>query len=500
MTSVHLPVLITVLPLATALFIPLVPRRLTTRVAGTASVAVLTFGSVAAVVSLFGVLGQGGFRYTFGDWTAAIGVEFAVTHFSAVVALLVTVVTLLVLVYTLRDRGPDVQPGVTGSFYMLVLVNAAAMLGIAYTNDLFNLYVFMEMLSIASCAIVTINGKRDNLYAGLKYLIIGTVGAITILFGMAILYMLTGHLNMSINGGLMAAVWTEHPVALRLALVLILVGFAIKAAVFPMHTWLPDAHTVAPAPSSAILSSLVVKIYLVGAMKILFVVVGVEVLNQTNIFFVLTWVGMIAMVSGSVLALGQQKVKRILACSTVVNVGYIVLAVGIATEAAVSVAIFHLVSHALLKAGLFLSVGAVIHRTGKQYVHEFAGAGYNMPLTMTVFTICALGMVGIPGTNGFMSKWYLILAAAGADRPIVLPVVLLSSFLNSLYFIPIVTRAFIQRSRSEDHIMRKDNLPLSTSLPLVTIALLVVVTGLYPELIMPTIRQAAGFLLAGGTL
>ncbi len=499
MTSVHLPVVITVLPLATALFIPLVPRRVTAVVAGAVSVAVLTFASVAALFSLFGVIGGGEFRYTFGNWTAAIGVEFAVTHFSAVLAVLVTVVTLLVLVYSLRDRGPDVQPGVTGSFYMLVLVNTAAMLGIAYTNDLFNLYVFMEMLSIASCAIVTINGKRDNLYAGLKYLIIGTVGAITILFGMAILYMLTGHLNMSIHGGLMAAVWAEHPVAMRLSLALILVGFAIKAAVFPVHTWLPDAHSVAPAPSSALLSSLVVKIYLVGAMKILFVVAGVEVLSRTNIFLVLTWIGMIAMVGGSTLALGQQKVKRILAYSTVVNIGYIVLAVGIATEEAVSVALFHMISHAVLKAGLFLSVGAVIHRTGKQYVQEFAGAGYNMPLAMTVFTICALGMVGIPGTNGFMSKWYLILAAAGADRPIVLPVVLLSSFLNSLYFIPIVTRAFIQRSRSEDHIMRRDNLPLSTSLPLVTIAVFVVATGLYPELIMPTVRQAAGILFAGGS-
>lgn len=412
-------------------------------------------------------------------------------------ALLVAGLTLLIVIFALKDAGAEIRSDVTGGYFTLILITAFAMLGMVYTNDLFNLYVFMEMLSISSCAIVTITGKRENIYAGLKYLIIGTVGSITVLLGMAILYMVSGNLNMSANGRMMALLWTQHPLNVRIALALMLTGFGIKAAVFPMHTWLPDAHSVAPAPSSALLSALVVKVYLLGALKVLFVVFGVDILRTSSIPTVLIWIGLTAMISGSVLALGQQKVKRILAYSTVSHIGYIVLGFGLAIPAGIAAAIFHIIAHALLKTGLFLSVGAVIHRTGKQYVGEYAGVGYRMPLTMLVFSISALGMIGIPGTNGFMSKWYLILAAAEAGRTIVLPFILLSSFLNALYYIPIITRAFIQRSTAEDHIMKRDVLPLSTRSPLVAIAALVIISGLFPGLLMPMIRAATETLLGG---
>ncbi len=497
MSSVHLPVLVTVLPLPVALVLPLLKRRWSAAIAGPVSVTILLVSTVAAAVSLASVIAHGAYRYTFGGWTSAIGVEFVVNEYTAVMALLFTVTALLITVYALREARSDVQPGVTGGYFTLILVTVFSMVGLAYTNDLFNLYVFMEVLSISSCAIVTINGHKDNLYAGLKYLIIGTVGSITILLGMAMLYMVSGTLNISMNGEVMTRLWVQYPVNVRIALVLILVGFGIKAAVFPMHTWLPGAHSVAPAPSSAILSALVVKAYIVGALKVLFVGFGTETLLSTFVPPALVWVGLAAMLAGSGLALGQQKVKRILAYSTVAHIGFIVLGIGLFTETGLTVALFHVIAHALLKTGLFLSAGAVIHRTGKQFVGEYAGVGYRMPLTMLVFTTCALGMIGIPGTNGFISKWYLIVAAAEAGRPIVLPFILLSSFMNALYYIPIVTRAFIQRSTAEDHVMRRDEIPWSTRLPLTVIALLVVTTGLFPNAVMGIVRVSAVQLLGG---
>lgn len=495
MSSYHLPVIVTLLPLPAALIIPLLRRERASRTAGPLSVGVLVVSASAAIVSLYAVTVNGAYRYSFGGWPATIGIEFAVTEFTSVMALLVAVVSLLIVIYALHDTGTDLPKGVTGGYFTLILITVFAMMGMVYTNDLFNLYVFMEMLSISSCAIVTITGKRENLFAGLKYLIIGTVGSITVLLGMALLYMVSGNLNMSANGVMMTTLWNRYPLNIRIALVLILTGFGIKAAVFPLHTWLPDAHSVAPAPSSALLSALVVKAYLLGALKVLFVVFGVNVLRRTSVTDVLMWVGLVAMISGSLLALGQQKVKRILAYSTVSHIGYIVLGFGIASPAGISVALFHIIAHALLKSGLFLSVGAVIHRTGKQYVGEYAGVGYRMPLTMLVFSISALGMIGVPGTNGFMSKWYLILAAAEAGRLIVLPFILLSSFLNALYYIPIITRAFVQRSTAEDHIMKRDHIPLSTRIPLMMIAFLVILTGLFPGLVMPILRIAATSLL-----
>lgn len=496
-SSIHLPVLATALPLSAALILPLLSRRVAVSFSGLISTVILGVCTIAAVISLGHVARGEVVRYTFGGWPSSIGVEFVVNYFTAPFALVVTVVALLVTVYAVREAGNDVHHGVTGGYFSLILINVVAMLGMVYTNDLFNMYVFMEMLSIASCAIVTITGKRENLYAGLKYLIIGTVGSITILLGIAVLYMVSGSLNMSVNGDMISLLWVRYPLNVRTAIVLILTGFGIKAAVFPMHTWLPDAHSVAPAPSSAILSALVVKAYLIGALKILFVVFGTEMLLWTVVPEVLLWVGLAAMIAGSSLALGQRKVKRILAYSTVAHLGYIVLGFSLVSRSGLTVSLFHIISHALMKTGLFLSVGAVMHRTGNQFVDDYAGVGYRMPLTMMVFSVSALGMIGIPGTNGFVSKWYLILAAAEAGRMVVLPVILVSSFLNALYYVPIITRAFMQRSTADDHIMRRDGLPRTTTVPLVALAILVLMTGLFPSLIMNTMGEAANLLVRG---
>ncbi len=494
MSNTHLPITITLLTLVVGLVVPLLGGRRLRLI----HIVVFITGCAAtllALISLTEVLHHGAFVYRFGGWAQSVGVEFTVTPLSAGMALLVMLLSTVTLVYAFTDIPTVVERRVIPGYYALVMLMVCGMLGMVYTNDLFNLYVFMEILSISSCAIVTITRKPENLYAGLKYLIIGTIGSITIFLGMALLYMASGTLNITANGELFARVWHLYPVNARMAVGLMLTGFAIKAAVFPMHTWLPDAHSVAPAPSSALLSGLVVKVYIVGAIKVLFNIVGVEVLELTNIPTVISYVAMAGMLMGSAFAIGQRKVKRILAYSTVAHIGYIVLGISLLNETGVSAAMFHIVSHSLMKTALFLSVGVIIHRTGRQYVHEFAGVGYRMPLTMTVFSIAALGMIGIPGINGFMSKWYLIIAAVEAGKPIVVPVILVSSFLNAVYYLPIVIAAFMQRSRQTDHIMQGDHLPPTITAPLAITGGLCILFGLFPQLVIEIMQTAMPALL-----
>jgi len=326
--------------------------------------------------------------------------------------------------------------------------------------------------------------------ASLKYLMLGTIGSVSILLGIAFLYMVTGTLNMTLNYDLIQAAWQVYPRNILVALGFILTGFGIKAAVFPLHTWLPDAHSTAPTPSSALLSGLVVKIYLFGAIKMLFRVIGMEIITQVNIPLFMTYFAMVGMIMGSVFAIGQKDIKRILAYSSVAQIGYIVLGIGLATQSGLSVALFHVVTHALMKSALFLSAGAVIYQTGRRDVRELAGIGYQMPITMTVFTIGALGMIGIPGINGFMSKWYLSFAVLEAGRPLVLLVILLSSFLNAVYYLPIIISAFLREREDHKNVLVEDEVPLSMTGPMVLIAGLCILFGFFPQLVMNIIQQA----------
>lgn len=489
MTSIHLPVYLLMLLLGTALIIPLVDRLTNSEIKIHLSYA-LAIASLIAVSNLAHVLRQGAYAYHFGQWHPAIGVEFLVDEFSAAMTALVILLSTLVIIYSFRDVEHEIQPDLVSGYYVLIFLMLFSMVGMIFTNDLFNLYVFMEILSLTSCGIVSIKRKKENLMASLKYLMLGTIGSVSILLGIAFLYMVTGTLNMTLNYDLIQAAWQVYPRNILVALGFILTGFGIKAAVFPLHTWLPDAHSTAPTPSSALLSGLVVKIYLFGAIKMLFRVIGMEIITQVDIPLFMTYFAMVGMIMGSVFAIGQKDIKRILAYSSVAQIGYIVLGIGLATQSGLSVALFHVVTHALMKSALFLSAGAVIYQTGRRDVRELAGIGYQMPITMTVFTIGALGMIGIPGINGFMSKWYLSFAVLEAGRPLVLLVILLSSFLNAVYYLPIIISAFLREREDHKNVLVKDEVPLSMTGPMVLIAGLCILFGFFPQLVMNIIQQA----------
>lgn len=280
---------------------------------------------------------------------------------------------------------------------------------------------------------------------------------------------------------------THYPLNVLTAISFMFIGFAIKAALFPLHVWLPEAHSNAPTASSALLSGLVVKVYIIGFMRVMYLAIGMDVfqlLPMRQIFLVLAT---LAILIGSVLAMVQDNLKRMLAYSTVAQVGYIFLGFGLLSPRAIEGSILHILNHALTKALLFLVAGTIIKQTGTNKISELKGMGLRMPWTFGALTIGVLSMVGIPGLAGFVSKLYLALGALDIGLIPFAVLMLISSLLNATYYLPIVINAFFGRVECRECVDPKPQLLV----PIALLAGLVVFFGLFPSWAVPLIRQAA---------
>ena len=368
-----------------------------------------------------------------------------------------------------------------------------SMLGLTFSNDMFNMFIFMEILSIASCSIISIKNSKGSTLASFRYLILNTLGSLSVLMGIALIYMVTGQLNMNEIHGEISVIWKYYPTNIMMALAFIIIGFGTKAAIFPLHIWLPDAHSVAPTPSSALLSGIVVKVYIFAIIKLLFRVIGVEIVGELGIPTAIAYLAAIGTILGSIFAIAQKDIKRMLAYSSVAQIGYIFLGVGLATKAGLEFAMFHIVSHGLIKTALFLSAGAIIYQTEKRDIRKLDGIAYEMPATMMVFAIAALGMIGIPGTSGFMSKIFLGSVVLQEGKAFYLFIIILSSFLNAFYYMPIITSAFM-KSDSEAKVVN-DKIPRRMVVPMVIVIFLSIAIGFYPQLITEIIEIAVDSLL-----
>lgn len=490
MSSIHFPVYILLILLIYAVLIPLKKTSYSSKFK-LEVIGILSIVWILSLSLLIYVLKDQSFTYTFGQWDSIIGVEFVVDEFSALMSFIVLLIAGLVIIYSLKDMEHEIERTQLFSYYTLIFLLLFSMIGIIFTNDLFNLYVFMEILALTSLGIISIKKTKDNLLASFRYLILGTLGSISVLMGIAILYMVTGQLNMTATHEVISQVWQDYPINILVSLGFILTGFGIKSAIFPLHIWLPDAHSNAPTPSSALLSGLVIKVYIFSIAKILFRVAGKDIVQEIGILDFISYFGVLSMIMGSIFAIGQTDIKRLLAYSSVAQIGYIFLGLGLATELSFTAALFHVISHALMKSVLFLSAGSIIYKTGKRDIRDMQGIGYEMPITLGAFSIAALGMIGIPGINGFISKWYLGLAALEVNKPIFLIMILISSFLNAIYYLPIITTAFLKDSKERENIMVLDRVPKAMTIPIVILAIGCIVTGIYPHIVIDIIEKAA---------
>lgn len=486
----QLPILNMLAFLFMALIIPLFRKR-SFNVTTNLGLAVLFMVFISSIVLVFEVINHGGFYYQFGNYNRFIGIEFLIDPFSALFALFIVSLVIIIYIYSTGDATEGIAEKSYGRYYILLFILLFAMLGIIYTNDLFNIYVFMEILSITTVSIISIKRKKENYRAAFRYVMLNEVGSLSYLFGVALLYMVTGYTNIELVAESIQGNFALYPANILTAIVFMIIGVGIKAAIFPFHVWLPDAHATAPSSSSAILSAIVVKVYILILIKVLFRVFGIEILDSVYIPTILMIVASTGMIMGSVFAIAQKDIKRMLGYSSVAQIGYILLGISMASVLGLQAAFFHIMSHGFMKAALFLSVGAIIYKLKIRQVKDFDGVAYQMPVAMFVFSLAALGMIGIPLTTGFISKLNLGLAALDSGYIILIAVLIVSGLLNALYYLPIIIQAFLKDNKADVHMMHIEKIPKTMLFPIAFLGVLIFGIGVFPGFFLDLFMKAA---------
>ncbi|MHB8965302.1 MAG: complex I subunit 5 family protein, partial [Coriobacteriia bacterium] len=394
----HWLALVVIVPLAGSVVTPAIARG-SGKIAGRWAIGVMSATLGIALMLILRVANEGPFSYWFGGWEPPYGIEFRFDEFSAFAGV-IAFLGLLAVIFSQKYAEHALAPRRIPYYYTLLMLNLTGMIGFCVTGDLFNTFVFMEILSLSGYALVAISGEKTAEMAAFKYLVLGAISSLVVLFAIGMLYALTGSLNMAdISVQLSKGVAT---LPLMVALSAMTLGYMVKAAVFPLHIWLPDAHAIAPSPVSAILSGLVVKMGVFGMLRAYQIFYNAGSLDLSALNAVLVWLGAISIVMGAFFAIFQDDIKMMLAYSTISNVGYIIMGLGLASQYAVIGASVHVFNHALIKATLFLAAGAMIHKTGYRTLTDLRGVGKGMPLTAAAMSIGAISIVGIPPTAGFL--------------------------------------------------------------------------------------------------
>lgn len=479
-----------VVPLVGAVLTPVLAGR-DGRNAGPWAFAVMLVTSAISLALTFHVAAVGPFSAYLGGWEPPYGIELRFDEFSASVGVICLLGTLAIL-FSFKYAQKELPAVRLPYYYTLLLLNLTGMIGFVVTGDIFNLFVFMEILSLSGYALVAVSGQHTAEMAAFKYLIMGAVSSLLVLFGIGLLYSLTGSLNMADISKQLAG--APHAPAM-LALAALAAGFMVKAALFPLHIWLPDAHAIAPSPISAVLSGLVVKTGLLGMVRIYQIYYGARVLDLSSFNTVLVWLGAISIVMGAFFAIFQEDIKMMLAYSTISNIGYIVMGLGLASPYGVIGAAVHIFNHALIKATLFLGAGALIYRTGYRNLRDLRGVGRSMPLTTAAISVGAISIVGIPPTAGFLCKWYIALGAIEAGRPVFGVALVFGALFIFVYYIRMINTFYFQEPVHEE-ILHVTEPPLTMLVPVLILAALCLVMGILGRIPLSFIEPAVVRMLA----
>ena len=490
----NLPVLLVVTLLSSAYILPIFTKVRRIRLAELFAIAVLGCTLAGGMYLSREVLQNGSFQYIVGGWPAPWGIELAINSLTGLFLLTITLVAIPILLYASADLVEQVGGRQRAYWFLtLFLLLIAALVGLAVTGDMFNVFVFVEVATIASCALVSARNDAPSIEATFKYLMLATIGSGFVLLGIGFLYILTGNLNMNFIAAELGKSWQNYPTALWMGMSFFMVGFGVKSALFPLHVWLPDAHSTAITPASAMLSSLAIKGYIIALLKVFYGAVGAQIILSLPITNILMILGMIAIIAGALFALAQDELKRRLAFSTVSQVGYIFLGIGLGTIQGLTGSLLHILSHGLTKALLFLAAGTIVKHTGKSRISEMAGVGYSMPVTLGVFTVGSLSMIGIPLFSGFVSKWQLLLGSLEKGNPVAILVLVAGSLLAAAYLLPVLRTAFFQRSEvSQDSSQEASYVQL---MAMVFLAVLILLVGMFPGALLQLAEQAANTLL-----
>ena len=441
----HLPVLLVVVPLVAAPIAALLNRP---RLSWAVAVAATLWALYAALELLSQTMAAGAIHYELGGWPAPYGIEYVVDPVNAWVGVIVALIGALVAPYARVSVEREITEDRIPLFYAAFILCLTGLLGIAVTGDVFNVFVFLEISSLSAYALIALGSDRRALTASFQYLIMGSVGATFIVIGIGLMYVMTGTLNMADLADRLPEVSDTRTIPV--AFTFLTVGITLKLALFPLHLWLPNAYTYAPSAVTAFIASTATKVGVYLLLRFFFTIFGVtfsfDVMQLDRILMPLA---LIAIVTMSLVAIYQENVKRLLAYSSVAQIGYMVLGISFASVLGLTAGILHLFNHALMKGALFMSMGCVMYRVGSVRLERMNGLGRAMPWTMAAFVVGGLSLIGVPFTVGFISKWYLVQAALEQGMWPVAGVVLLGSLLALMYVWKVVEVAYFREADPE---------------------------------------------------
>ena len=455
----------------------------------------VTAAFIMICVSVISVLTTaGGTSFTLFYLTKSLPVIFTVDELSVLFCTVTLIVFLCAGFFSFEYMKHETGEKRCYGFYLIVfgVLNA-----LCFAGSLVTFYIFFEMLTLTSLPLVLHNGSREAIMAGLKYLFYSLCGAYMALFGIYFVFQNSDTLVFA-YGGVLNENALSHTGALLIAAFVMLLGFGVKAGMFPMHAWLPAAHPAAPAPASAVLSAVIVKAGVLGLVRVVYYIFGTSFLRGTwvqNAWLVLT---LITVFMGSMLAYREPFLKKRLAYSTVSQLSYILFGLAVMGTEAVTGSLLHVIAHGFIKAALFLCAGAIIYTTGKTRVDELRGIGKEMPLTIWCYTIVSLGLIGIPPTGGFLSKWYLATGSLSAAIPLFRwlgpAILLVSALLTAGYLLPLAIQGFLPGADYDYESLQRREPSLWMTVPIAILTFLSVLVGLFPTQIVDGLMQLAGLI------
>ena len=456
----------------------------------TAGIAFVLTGAlvVAALTTAYGT------SFTLFPLTETLSIVFAIDAMSILFSSLTLIVFLCAGFFSFeymnqktkarRYSRPDLNHEAKEKrYYGFYLIVFGVLNALCFAGNLITFYLFFEILTLSSMPLVLHEGSREAVMAGLKYLFYSLCGAYMALFGIYFIYKNSDTLSFTAGGVLNEAAYSHVSILLIMAFVMIL-GFGVKAGMFPMHAWLPTAHPVAPAPASAVLSAVIVKAGVLAIIRVVYYIFGSAFLQGTWVQTAWLVLTLLTVFMGSMLAYREPVLKKRLAYSTVSQLSYILFGLAAMSTESVAGSLLHVLAHGLIKATLFLCAGAIIHMTGKTRVDELRGIGKEMPVTMWCYTIVSLGLIGIPPTGGFVSKWYLAIGSLMTDIPVFRwlgPVILLvSALLTAGYLLPLTIQGFLPGADYDYEKLKNREPSLFMTIPIIIMTLLSILIGLFP--------------------
>ncbi|MCD7736068.1 MAG: proton-conducting membrane transporter [Lachnospiraceae bacterium] len=471
--------------------------------------------AVSAAVSLI-VAWTGADSFTWFELMEGLPVYFHIDDVGRLFITVISIVWVLVCFYSFTYMEHEGKERRFFAFYLIVYGILAAL---CFSGNLVTLYLFYELMTLASMPMVLHSGTHEAVMAALKYLFYSLCGAYMGLFGIFFLYKYCDSLTFTAGGTLNLALADGHTGILLAAVFLMIIGFGAKAGMFPLHAWLPAAHPVAPSPASAVLSGIIAKVGVLAVIRVVYYIVGSEFIRGTWVQTAWMVLALLTVFMGSMLAVREPVFKKRLAYSTVSQVSYILFGLAVLSQTAMEGALLHVVSHAFAKCTLFLTAGIFLYRAGFARVEQLDGIGKKMPKTLWCYTLAALTLVGIPPTSGFISKWYLaqgsLEAELGGFSWVGPAILLLSALLTAAYLLTIMTNGFFPKKKEPVAVSARESgkenadcagaagkqaaelteAPVGMLVPLAILAAIAVLLGVFPNPLIRFVSEIAASVL-----